>query len=159
MDKVGEKAGIWGKLLYMFIGEYQHTLDDKGRVAVPVKFRAALKGGAIVTKGLDHCLFVYSKKDWLPIADKINALPFSQSNSRAFSRLMLGSAMEVDLDVQGRILLPDYLQEYADLGKSVVIAGLYNRLEIWNEASWKKYKEKTEASSEDIAENLDGLGI
>lgn len=159
MDKVGEKARIWGKLLYMFIGEYQHTLDDKGRVAVPVKFRATLKGGAIVTKGLDHCLFVFSKKDWQPIADKIKALPFSQANSRAFSRLMLGSAMEVDLDVQGRILLPDYLQEYADLGKLVVIAGLYNRLEIWNETSWKKYKEKTEASSEDIAENLDGLGI
>ena len=86
-------------------------------------------------------------------------MPISQSNSRAFSRLMIGGAMEADLDVQGRILIPDYLKEYAGLKKSAVIAGLYNRLEIWDAESWKKYKSKTEASSEEIAENLDGLGI
>lgn len=143
----------------MFIGEYQHLIDDKSRLAVPAKFRAALKSGAIVTRGLDSCLFVFTKKEWEILAGKIKALPISQANSRAFSRLMLGGAMEVDLDVQGRILLPDYLREYAGLKKQAVIAGLYNRLEIWDEENWKKYKDKTEASSDDISEKLDGLGI
>lgn len=143
----------------MFIGEYQHLIDDKGRVAVPAKFRNEIKSGAIVTRGLDHCLFVFGKKEWEMLAGKIKALPISQSNSRAFSRLMLGGAMEVELDVQGRIHLPDYLREYADLKKQVIIAGLYNRLEIWDLDQWQKYKDKTEASSEDIAEKLEGLGI
>lgn len=143
----------------MFIGEYKHSIDDKGRLAVPAKFRGVLKSGAIVTRGLDSCLFVFTKKEWEILAGKIKALPISQSNSRAFSRLMLGGAMEVNLDVQGRILLPDYLQEYAGLKKQAVIAGLYNRLEIWDEGGWKKYKDKTEASSDDISEKLDGLGI
>jgi len=144
---------------YMFIGEFKHSIDDKGRIAVPAKFREAFKSGAIVTRGLDRCLFVFEKKEWDVLAEKIKALPISQANSRAFSRLMLGGAMEVNLDVQSRILLPDYLREYAGLKKQTVVAGLYNRLEIWDEESWRKYKEKTEASSEDIAENLEGLGI
>jgi len=143
----------------MFIGEFKHTIDDKGRMAVPAKFRDAFKAGAIVTRGLDRCLFIFEKKEWDMLAEKIKALPISQANSRAFSRLMLGGAMEVNLDVQGRILLPDYLREYGGLKKQAVVAGLYNRLEIWDEESWKKYKDKTEASSEDIAENLEGLGI
>jgi MraZ protein len=143
----------------MFIGEFKHSIDDKGRVAIPAKFRETFKIGAIVTRGLDRCLFVFEKKEWDALAEKIKSLPISQANSRAFSRLMLGGAMEVNLDVQGRILLPDYLREYSGLQKQAVIAGLYNRLEIWDEESWRKYKEKTEASSEDIAENLEGLGI
>ncbi len=143
----------------MFIGEFKHSIDDKGRVAIPAKFREAFKVGAIVTRGLDRCLFIFEKKEWDALAEKIKSLPISQANSRAFSRLMLGGAMEVNLDVQGRILLPDYLREYGGLKKQTVIAGLYNRLEIWDEESWKKYKDKTEASSEDIAENLEGLGI
>lgn len=143
----------------MFIGEYQHSIDEKGRVAVPSKFRAGLKSGAIVTRGLDHCLFVLEKTEWENLANKLIAMPIAKSNSRAFVRLMLAGAMEVDLDVQGRILLPDYLRKYADLKKRTVIAGLYNRLEIWDEESWKKYKEKTEASGDDIAEQLGELGI
>ena len=153
----------------MFIGEYQHSLDEKGRVAVPSKFRAGLKSGAIVTRGLDHCLFVLEKTEWETLAKKLIAMPIAKSNSRAFVRLMLAGAMEVDLDIQGRILLPDYLRKYAGLSsgggsasggkKHVIIAGLYNRLEIWDEESWKRYKEKTEASGDDIAEQLGELGI
>ena len=143
----------------MFIGEYQHNLDDKGRVAIPAIFRPALKGGGVVTRGLDRCLFVFGKKEWGMLAGRIKTLPISQANSRAFSRLMLSGAMEVDLDVQGRINLPDYLQDYAGLKKQVIVAGLYNRLEIWDEENWKKYKDKTEASSEEIAEKLGELGI
>lgn len=143
----------------MFIGEYQHSVDDKGRVAIPAKFRVALKGGGVVTRGLDCCLFVFGKKEWAMLAGRIKNLPISQANSRAFSRLMLSGAMEVDLDVQGRINLPDYLRSYASLKKQVIVAGLYNRLEIWDEENWKKYKDKTEASSEEIAEKLGELGI
>lgn len=143
----------------MFIGEYQHNIDDKGRVAIPAKFRPALRGGGVVTRGLDRCLFVFGKKEWAMLASRIKVLPISQANSRAFSRLMLSGAMEVNLDVQGRINLPDYLCDYAGLKKQVIVAGLYNRLEIWDEENWKRYKDKTEASSEEIAENLEGLGI
>ena len=143
----------------MFIGEYQHLIDDKGRLAVPAKFRSALKSGAVVTHGLDRCLFVFEKKEWGIWANKIKSMPISKSNSRAFSRLMLGGAMEAILDVQGRILIPDYLREYAGLKKNAIVTGLYNRLEIWDAESWKKYKSKTEASSEDIAEKLGELGI
>ncbi len=117
----------------MFIGEYQHNLDSKGRMAVPVKFRSGLVGGAIVTRGLDHCLFVFSKPEWDILAKKLVALPLAQANSRAFTRLMLAGAMDTEIDSQGRILLPDYLRKYADLKKEVVVAGLYSRIEIWNE--------------------------
>ncbi|MDE2001295.1 MAG: division/cell wall cluster transcriptional repressor MraZ [Patescibacteria group bacterium] len=143
----------------MFIGEYNHTVDQKGRIAVPVKFRLSLGAGAIVTRGLDHCLFVFEKGEWEKLAQKLIAMPIAQSNSRAFARLMLAGAMEAELDAQGRILLPDYLREYASLGKRAVVAGLYNRLEIWDEKAWSQYKEKTEASGDDIAEKLGSLGI
>lgn len=142
----------------MFIGEYQHNLDQKGRLAVPAKFRKELRG-TIITRGLDRCLFVFNKAEWETLAKKLIALPLSQANSRAFVRLMLAGAMEAPLDFQGRILVPDYLRQYADLKKSATIAGLYNRIEIWDEEKWKKYKSKTEASSDDIAEKLGELGI
>ena len=143
----------------MFLGEYKHSIDNKGRVAVPSKFRSAFQGGVVVTRGLDHCLFIYEKSEWEIFAKKLIALPVAQSNSRAFVRLMLAGAMEVEIDAQGRILLPDYLREYASLKKQSVIAGLYNRIEIWDEANWQKYKTKTEASGDDIAEKLGELGI
>ena len=143
----------------MFIGEYQHNLDDKGRMAIPAKFRAELKKGAVVTRGLDNCLFLYTKTEWAKLAEKLAALPFSQSNSRAFARLMLAGAMEVDFDNQGRIMLPEYLRKFAGLKKKVVIAGLYNRLEIWDENTWNKYKSQTEKQSNEIAERMAELGV
>ncbi len=143
----------------MFIGEYNHNLDDKGRVAVPAKFRAILKSGAVVTKGLDNCLFLYSKKEWQELAMKLAKLPISKSNTRAFSRLMLGGAMDVNFDNQGRIMLPEYLRKFAGLKKNLIIAGLYNRLEIWDETAWNKYKKGTEKKSADIAEALGELGV
>ena len=143
----------------MFIGEYSHNLDDKGRVAVPAKFRALLKGGAVVTKGLDNCLFLYTKKEWQELAGKLAKLPISKANTRAFARLMLGGAMEVDFDNQGRIMLPEYLRKFAGLNKNLVIAGLYDRLEIWDETAWNKYKKGAEKKSADIAEALGELGV
>ncbi len=143
----------------MFIGEYRHTLDDKGRLAIPIKFRASLSEGAVVTRGLDHSLFLYSKKEWEVLAEKLAALPFSQADTRAFARLMLAGAMEVEVDKSGRVLLPDYLRSYAGLSKDIVVAGLYNRLEIWDETAWKKYADSTQADGNSIAERLAGLGV
>ena len=143
----------------MFIGEYQHNIDEKGRLAVPVKFRRELSRGAVVTKGLDDCLFLYSLKEWKAIAEKLSKLPINQANTRAFARLMLAGAMDVQIDKQGRVVLPDYLRKYAALNKKVIISGLYSRLEIWDEKKWKKYKNTTEKSSGEIAEKLGEIGI
>ncbi|MBT3689835.1 division/cell wall cluster transcriptional repressor MraZ [bacterium] len=143
----------------MFIGEYQHTIDSKNRLAVPAKFRAVLAKGCVVTKGLDNCLFLYTKKEWEELALKLSKLPISQSNTRAFSRLMLAGAMDVSLDKQGRIILPDYLKKFASLSKKVIVTGLMNRLEIWEEKAWEKYKASTEKDSSNIAEALGELGV
>ena len=143
----------------MFIGEFTHNLDSKGRIALPVKFRQKLFGGAIITRGLDRCLFLFPNKEWEILAQKLIALPLAKSDSRAFVRLMLAGAMDVGSDKQGRILIPDYLREYAALKKETVIAGLYNRIEIWDRESWKQYKNKTESASDEIAEKLSELGI
>jgi MraZ protein len=143
----------------MFIGEYNHTIDEKGRLAVPIKFRAKLAKGAVVTRGLDNCLFLYTGTEWKDLAERLSKLPISKANTRAFARLMLAGAMDVSLDKQGRIILPDYLRKYAGMKKNVVVAGLYNRLEIWDEAKWEIYKNGTEKSSGDIAEQLGELGV
>lgn len=143
----------------MFIGEYCHSFDTKGRLAVPAKFRNRLKQGAVVTRGLDNCLFLYDQNEWFKLAEKLSNLPISQSKSRAFARLMLAGAMDVKIDKQGRILVPDYLRQYAKIKKQVVIAGLYNRLEIWDQKHWEQYKAKTEKDSNDIAESMAELGI
>ncbi len=143
----------------MFIGEFRHNIDSKGRIAIPAKFRPKLSGGAIITRGLDHCLFVFTNKDWEILAQKLINLPLAQANSRAFVRLMLSGASDVGLDMQGRILMPDYLRKYACLDKEAVVAGVYNRMEVWDMKSWNDYKAKTESQSEEIAEKLSELGI
>jgi len=143
----------------MFIGEYQHNMDSKGRLAVPAKFRSLLKNGAVVTRGLDNCLFLYPKREWSELAEKLAKLPISQSKARAFSRLMLAGAMDVDFDNQGRITLPEYLRSFSGLKKKTIIAGLYDRLEIWDEAAWNRYKNGAEKKSNNIAEALGELGV
>jgi len=143
----------------MFIGEYQHNLDDKARLAIPVKFRGDLAKGAVVTRGLDNSLFLYTKSEWAKLAEKLAALPISQANSRAFARLMLAGAMDVSLDKQGRMVVPEYLRQYAGLKKNIVISGLYSRLEIWDRDTWDSYKRRTEKESGNIAEKLGELGV
>jgi MraZ protein len=142
----------------MFIGEYQHTIDEKGRLAVPAKFRALLKGGAVVTKGLDNCLFLYPKKEWQKMAVKLSRLSVAKANNRAIGRHMLAGGMAVDFDNQGRIGVPDYLRQFAGLSKKVIIAGLFDRLEIWDEAAWNEFKAGAEKNSTSIAEALGELG-
>jgi MraZ protein len=143
----------------MFLGEYTHSIDAKGRVAVPAKFRDKLTAGAIITRGLDSCLFIFTAAEWETLAQKLIALPLAQSNSRAFVRLMMAGAANVDVDAQGRILVPEYLRNYAHLKKEAVVTGLYNRIEVWDRDAWERYKQRTEGASDEIAEKLGELGI
>lgn len=143
----------------MFIGEFEAGLDEKGRVAVPTKFRSGLKGKVVVTRGLDKSLVLYPENEWKILAAKLASLPISTASTRAFSRHMLAGAVDCDIDKQGRILLPGYLQEFAKLSKRVVFAGLYSRIELWGLDAWKKYKAQTEKDSTAIAEQLGSLGV
>lgn len=143
----------------MLIGEYQHTLDPKKRLAVPARLRKELGDRAVLTRGLDGCLFLYPLPEWQKLTEKLGQLPMGQGNTRGFLRLMLAGAVEVELDQLGRILIPDYLKHYAELKQSVVIAGVYNRLEIWDEVKWNNYKAEVEKSTDMIAEKLGELGL
>ncbi len=143
----------------MFLGEFKHTTDNKGRLSIPAKFRQLLVNGAVVTKGIDRCLFVYTKMEFEKLAQKIASLPLSQAASRAFARHMLAGAVEVDFDKLGRVLIPDYLRQYAGITRTVVLAGLFDRIEIWDSEEWELYKKNTEKTSEEIAEKLGELGI
>lgn len=143
----------------MFIGEYHHNLDDKGRMAIPVKFRADLAQGAVVTRGLDSSLFLLPLEEWGKLASKIASLPLGQANSRAFARLMLAGAMDVNLDKQGRFIIPDYLRQYAGLDKKVVIVGVNTRFELWDEEKWNAYRAQTEADASEIAEQLGDFAL
>ena len=143
----------------MFIGEYEANLDEKNRAAVPTKFRSHLKGKVVVTRGLDQSLFVYTTAEWQKLAEKLASLPISTANTRAFARLMLAGAVDCDIDKQGRIVLPQYLKNFAGLQKRLVFAGLYNRIEIWGEAQWRSYQAQAEKESNHIAEQLSSLGV
>ena len=143
----------------MLLGEYKHSVDQKARLAIPAKFRPPLSSGAIITRGLDRSLFLFYLAEWDILAKKLMALPLAQADSRAFVRLMLSGASNVEIDFQGRILIPDTLRSYASLEKSAVVTGLYNRIEIWSEEVWKVYKANTEKKSDEIAEKLGELGI
>ncbi len=143
----------------MFIGEYSHTIDTKKRLAIPSKFRKELGGKAIITRGLENCLVVYPMKEWQALAKKLGTLPNTQVDARGFARIMLAGAMDVRLDNLGRILIPDYLKNYASLKRNIVVTGLFNRLEIWDEKKWQEYKKKTEMAVGDIAERLKELGV
>ena len=143
----------------MFIGEYQHIIDAKGRLSVPAKFRSELGASAIVTKGLDGCLFLYPKGEWEVMTQKLAQLPIASANARAFSRMMLSGAMEMEIDKLGRGLLPAYLRDYAKLDGEAVINGVFNRMEIWPKSAWKTYAKEAEANSTENVEALKEWGI
>jgi MraZ protein len=143
----------------MFIGEYTYLIDDKKRLAIPPKFRQTLGKKAVITIGLEQCLFLFSAKDWGILAKKISKLPLGQADARGFSRIMLAGAMEANIDSLGRILVPDYLKSRALLKKKVVIAGIFDRIEIWDEKNWNDYKQKTEKEVGNMAERLKELGV
>ena len=143
----------------MLIGQYEHTIDVKKRLSLPVKFRSELGTKVIITRGVENCLVVYTEKEWEIVAQKLSNLPISQVEARSFARIILSGAMEVSVDKLGRILIPDYLKSYADLKKEVVVCGLSNRLEIWDSEKWEEYKDKAEKGVEEIVSKLGPLGI
>ncbi|KKP32336.1 MAG: cell division/cell wall cluster transcriptional repressor MraZ [Candidatus Staskawiczbacteria bacterium RIFOXYB2_FULL_32_9] len=143
----------------MLIGQYEHTIDNKKRLALPVKFRGELGDKVIITSGIENCLVVYTEKEWEVMSRKLANLPISASEARSFTRVILANAMEVSLDKLGRILIPDYLKDYADLKKNVTICGLSTRLEIWDSEKWDEYRQNAEKGVEEIVSKLGPLGI
>lgn len=143
----------------MLIGEYRHNLDSKRRVAIPAKFRNEIGKKAVIAKGQEQCLFVYPIKEWGKVAEKLSELPTGSADTRSFVRNFLAGATDVDIDALGRVLIPDYLKEFAGLKEKVVITGMYKRLEIWNEENWNNYKERIEKQADVVAEKLGGLGF
>ncbi|MFY9296660.1 MAG: division/cell wall cluster transcriptional repressor MraZ [Caldicoprobacterales bacterium] len=143
----------------MFIGEYQHILDPKGRVIMPSKFRDGLGDKFVVTKGLDHCLFVYPQNEWQELERKLRTLPLTSKDARAFTRFFFAGATECELDKQGRILIPANLREYAELTKDLVIIGVASRVEIWSKEKWDDYNDDANLDHQSIVEKMAELGI
>ena len=143
----------------MFMGEYQHTIDSKGRMIVPAKFREGLGDQFVLTRGLDQCLFGYPMSEWKLIEEKLKALPLTKKDARAFTRFFFSGATECELDKQGRINIASPLLNYAKLEKECVVIGVSNRIELWSKEIWEQYVEEQEDSFAEIAENMIGFDI
>lgn len=143
----------------MFKGEYNHTIDTKGRVIIPAKFREKLGESFVVTKGLDGCLYGYANEDWQAFEDKLSSLPITNKNSRQFTRFFLAGAADCEVDKQGRILLPAVLREFAGLDKDVVLVGVSKRIEIWSKEKWTEITSQYDNDMDEVAANLDELGF
>ena len=143
----------------MLIGEYKHSLDPKKRLSLPSKWRKELGKRLVVTRGLDNCLFVYPLKEWELITQKVGQLPLGQADTRSFNRFFLSGAVEVEVDSVGRILVPDFLKEFAKLDSKVILAGIHSRIEIWDEKKWETYKRTIEKEADTLAEKLGEVGV
>ena len=143
----------------MLIGEYEHSLDAKGRLIMPAKIREDIGEKFIITKGLDGCLFGFSQNEWTNFEEKLKALPLTNKNARDFVRFFLSGAIECEIDKQGRFLIASNLREYGALEKEAVIIGVGTRIEIWNKDKWKTYNSEENISADEIAENMTMLGI
>jgi MraZ protein len=143
----------------MFLGEYEHSLDAKGRLAIPARFRALLGEGAIITRGFDGCLVIYPADVWQTVAKKLDSLSSTQEVARMAKRFVFSGATECEFDKQGRVLVPAFLRGYAELTETVVVVGQFSRIEIWDRAHWEQVSARTQAESNRIAEQLAGLGL
>jgi len=143
----------------MLIGEYKHILDDKNRISLPAKFRSEMGKRVVIAPGLDNCLSVFALKEWQKIAGKLSLSSMLASDNRSFNRFMFGGAVEAEVDSIGRVLLPDFLRERGNLKNKVVIIGVQNRLEIWNEKAWDDYKQVIEKRADTLAEKLGQVGV
>lgn len=143
----------------MFYGEYQHSMDAKGRAIMPSKFRDGLGDKFILTKGLDNCLFAYSKEEWSNLETKLKSLPFTNKDARAFVRFIFSGATECETDKQGRILIPANLREYANLDKDIYVIGVSTRVEVWDKGTWDSYSSDENLSPDSIAEKMAEMGI
>lgn len=147
----------------MLIGQYTHSIDDKNRVSLPSKFRKLLGKSLVITPGLDNCLFLFPQKEWGKVSEKLSEnSSMLSADMRSFTRYMFGGAYEAEVDSIGRILIPDFLKERSGLGSQdskVVLIGVRNRIEIWNETAWNEYRTRVEKGADELAEKLSGLGI
>jgi len=143
----------------LFMGEYQHNVDSKGRIILPAKFRELLGEMFVATKGLDKCLFIYPKEEWAILEEKLKKLPLAKQEARAFVRFFFSGAAELEFDKQGRVLLPNNLRDYAGLGKDIIVVGVSSRIEIWDKQAWIDYNNEVGPTVTQIAENLVDLGI
>lgn len=143
----------------MFMGEYSHTIDTKGRLIIPSRFREELGETFVVTKGLDGCLFVFSDEEWKAFEIKLKSLPLTNKNARQFARFFVAGATPCELDKQGRILLPATLREFAGLEKDVVLTGMLNRIEIWSKDKWNENNSLDDVAMDEIAEQMTDLGF
>lgn len=142
----------------MLIGEFIHTIDEKNRISLPAKFRKEMGRDLVITPGLDNCLFVFTKKEWQKISEKLSNFSMLSSDNRSFNRFMFGGATEVSVDAIGRMLLPDFLKERVGLKGKAALVGVQNRLEIWNDKAWSEYKKVVEKKADELAEKLGGVG-
>lgn len=138
----------------MFMGEYQHTIDAKGRLIIPARFREALGERFVATRGLDNCLFVFPMAEWQSLEARLRELPFTRADARAFVRFFFSGAAELEVDAQGRVLIPENLRAYARLERDVVIIGVSSRVEIWSRSEWEAYQAKADQSYEELAEKI-----
>ena len=143
----------------MFMGEYEHALDSKGRLFIPAKLRENLGERFIITRGLDQCLFVYPLSEWSILQEKLKELPLNKSDSRAFVRFFFSGATECELDKQGRVLVPSYLRSYANVEREAAILGISNRVEIWDLATWQEYSNQVREEFSQLAEKMVGFGL
>lgn len=166
-NEYGHQSGdSWGKVVdfeegvvRVFLGEYQHSLDAKGRLTIPAKFREELGEGAVITRGLDNCLFLFPNTEWTILETKLKTLPLTKNDARQFVRFLFSGATECELDKQGRIMLPANLREFAGIDKDAVVIGVSSRIEIWSREKWATYVQAAEESFDQIAENIVDLGI
>ena len=145
--------------MLMLIGEHKHTLDTKKRLSLPSKFRKELGKTVVITRGLDTSLFVYSVDEWKKFTEKLGNLSMGQSDTRAFNRFILGGAVETDIDSAGRILIPDFLKDFAGLHQKVMVVGLSNRIELWDEDKWVHYQSELSNKADILAEKLGEIGM
>lgn len=143
----------------MLIGEYTHTLDEKNRLSLPVKFRKEIGKRVVVAPGFDNCLSLFTEKEWEKISEKLAESSMLATDNRSFTRFMFGQAVDTDVDASGRILIPEHLKERSKLGSKVVIIGVQNRVEIWNEKLWKDYKKVVDGQADALAEKLGNVGV
>ena len=143
----------------MLNGEFNHSIDAKGRLIIPSKFRESLGEHFVITKGMDGCLFVYPDDEWSAFEEKLRELPLTNKNARDFKRIFLGSAVDGELDKQGRVLISSALRAYAGLEKEVVLAGVLDKIEIWDKKAWDAHSEEVEADIDDIASDMEDLGL
>lgn len=156
--RLGIVSGEWG-FLAMFMGEFQHSIDSKGRLIIPAKLREQLGETFVVTRGLDGCLFGYPLSEWNQLEAKLNEMPLAKKDARTFVRFFYSAATECEIDKQGRINIPNNLREHAKLSKVCIIVGVANRIEIWDEKRWQAFSEEAEENFDELAESMIDFGL